>query len=128
VLVPYHEHDGKPERLDLRSLGTVVPKQPPPAPPRDKRPNAVDQGVLNAAEREAHERRLAHIKANGWALTEEGWILNQDDPRWHKQARILVPYAEGVSFEDGVRSAYGRQKFLEAEALATKQRREGGRR
>jgi hypothetical protein len=113
------EHGGKPERLDLRSLGSVVRKQDdPPALRRDKTPNAIESAVALDAEHRAHEKRLAHIKSMGWTLTEEGWVLNQDDPRWHKQARILIPYSYDVTFEEGIRCAYGRQKLLEAEALA----------
>jgi hypothetical protein len=122
MISPKFEHDGKPERLDLRSLGTVIPKQDPPPPPRDKHANAVENAVTLDAEQRAHAKRLAYIREAGWVLTEEGWILNQDDPRWAKQARVLIPYSDDVTYEEGVRCAYGRQKLLEAEALATKQR------
>jgi hypothetical protein len=71
---------------------------------------------------EAHERRWAHLQASGWRLTEEGLVLDTSDPRWHKSGRILVPYAEGVPFEEGVRAAYGRQKMIEAQELAREQR------
>ena len=56
-------------------------------------------------------------------LNEEGWVLDTSDPRWHKHSRILVPYSEDVSYEEGVRVAYNQQRLLEAEELAREQRR-----
>lgn len=88
------------------------------------RRDALAAGVALQAEREAHERRLGYLAEHGWTLTEEGLVKDTSDSRWHKQSRILVPYYEGVSFEEGVRTAYGRQKHLEAEELARQQRRQ----
>jgi hypothetical protein len=80
------------------------------------------------AEDEAHKQRLAHIKEKGWELTPEGWVLDQSDTRWHKQARKVIEYSPDVSFEEGVRAAWNHQKLLEAQELARDQRNERGRR
>ena len=104
-------------------LGTRVEKPAAPAPTKKRSPNPVEIGAAQAAEQEAHERRLAYIKAKGWKLTPEGWRLDTSDTRWHKQAHRLVPYVEGLSFEDGVEIAWRTQKILEAQELARRQRR-----
>jgi len=85
--------------------------------------NAVETAVAEQASLEAHNRRLAYIQEQGWRVTPEGIMLDTSDPRWSKRDRILVAYDPAVTFEQGVRSAYDRQKALEAEALATEQRR-----
>ena len=99
-------------------------------PVAKRAPNALERGASEAAEREAHLRRLAYIKGAGWELKPEGWVLDTYDTRWSKSSREIVPYDENVSFEEGVRSAFNRQRAIEFMELAAEQRRKqsGGRR
>ena len=78
-------------------------------------------GVAQQTEREAHERRLGYLAEKGWRLTEEGLILDTSDGRWSKTSREIVECADGLTFEDAVKSAWSRQKQMEAVELAERQ-------
>jgi len=80
-------------------------------------PTLAQQLQAKAEDQRAHERRVDRLLEAGWTLEPEGWVLDTSDARWSRTSCKLVPYAEGVAFEDGTRSAYSIQKDLEAKEL-----------
>jgi hypothetical protein len=85
--------------------------------------NGLEAAVAKQREREDHERRMADLAEKGWRLTEEGLILDTSDGRWSKTSREIVEFADGLSFEEAVKSAWSRQKQMEAVESAERQRK-----